>query len=86
MKRFLLTGTVFCAAAILGIGVTLFLPSNAVACICDFYDPQVMFECDSPLCSAPTPHALFDCFTCVGTGAPCSCTFRECRTRCPNPI
>jgi len=82
MKRFLKVGMLFCTAAILGMGITLFLPGNASACICLPEVWQPLYDCDSPLCSEPTPHAVYDCGTCSGSSNPCGCVFKECRTRC----
>ncbi|MDH3890250.1 MAG: hypothetical protein OEV49_04135 [candidate division Zixibacteria bacterium] len=90
MKRFLLIGTLFCTAALFGLGITLFLPSTAVACHCDENDRQPWFDCEDPGCTPELPVGLYDCGTwdgyCIPPGTPCNCQFVRCQLKCPTPI
>jgi len=86
MKRFLVIGAVFCAAAFIGLGVGLFLPADANADICDTNDRQDWFECPSASCPPNLPNAKYDCGTFLGSGGPCDCQFVGCYKGCFNPI
>ncbi|MDH3890246.1 MAG: hypothetical protein OEV49_04115 [candidate division Zixibacteria bacterium] len=78
MKRLLLIGTVFCAAALLGFGVTLFMPPDAQATECNHSYPQTVWDCSSGTCNFPLC-AKYDCFTVTPCcGEPCQCTFVGC--------
>jgi len=86
MKRFLVISAVFCTAALFGLGIGLFLPTNANADICDPLDRQDWFECPSALCPPNFPNAKYDCGTFQGSGGPCDCSFVGCYKGCLNPI
>ncbi|MDH3890248.1 MAG: hypothetical protein OEV49_04125 [candidate division Zixibacteria bacterium] len=88
MKRFLLIGTLFCTAALFGLGITLFLPSDAYAGICIEAERQAYFDCADAACSPPTPVGVYDCGTWDGgndPGGPCNCQFIRCQLKCPPP-
>ncbi len=86
MKRFLLIGTVFCAAAFVGLGLALMAPTDAGADPpCDEFDRQDWFDCPSDTCPPNLPNAKYDCGTDY-KGKPCNCQFVGCYRGCFNPI
>ena len=86
MKRLLLIGTLFCTAAILGMGVGLFLPTDAGAGECHMEQPQYIAECPSASCPPQTPNAIWRCGTTVPGGAPCGCYLIGCGILCTTPL
>ncbi|MDH3890247.1 MAG: hypothetical protein OEV49_04120 [candidate division Zixibacteria bacterium] len=84
MKRFLLIGTLFCTAALLGLGITLFLPSEAGAWECDETTRITMFKCVSDECTDPNfPVEKLDCGSSNPPGHYCDCYHVSCQLRCP---
>jgi len=81
MKRMLLTGTVFMAAVLIGVGLTMFVAPNAEADKCaPVFPPIHDSTCDTgPLCSEPTPYYLIQCDgRILGSGEPCDCYWIGC--------
>ena len=86
MKRFLVIGAVFCAAAVCGLGLTLFLPPDAAAYICDTEARLTMFKCTSPNCTNPNlPVEVLDCGTSDPPGYYCDCYHVRWQLKCPPP-
>ncbi len=84
MKRFFVIGTVFCCAALIGIGVGLLTPSDAYAVECDEEDRQHFIECDAnPCLGHKQQYALWDCGTEHPSGHPCNCILVGCYEGCP---
>jgi len=83
LKRFALLGTVFCMAALLGMGMVVGLAGNAQASECDLGQQQPYIECNAAICDGlPGFHALYWCGTDSLTGEPCACTFTSCIKFC----
>jgi len=83
MNKVVLTSTIFIIAIVIGFtAAVVFLPSDAQATVCDEEDYQWLWECDSPSCSAPTPHARWRCGTEKPGGDTCACILLGCSLLC----
>ncbi len=88
MKRFLLIGTLFCTAALIGLGIGLFLPPDVEAGICAKEERQIICNPDDPACGPILKAGVYNCGTYYG-GQPydtCDCYFVGCYRGCPEPI
>jgi len=85
MKRFLVFGVFFVAAAAVGFGLNLLAVSTASATGCDTGTTQYVEVCDDVAhCSAPLPHGIYICGTEYPGGDPCKCEFSFCTMLCEN--
>jgi len=88
MKRIMVFGVFFFAAAAMGFGLNLLAASNASANQCDMNDTQYVQVCDDTVnCTNPLfPHSLFRCGTEDPGTDPCCCEFSGCTFLCEHFI
>jgi len=87
MKRLMVLGVFFCAAAAMGFGLNLLTASTAAADICDSYDLQYYWDCEDAACTDPAlPVGAYICGTRWPSGYPCECEFIACQLKCPQII
>jgi len=79
MKRIMVFGVFFFAAAALGFGLNLLAVSNALAIPCDHTQVILKIVCDDALCVDPlAPDGVYACGRLEALGTPCQCEFESC--------